>query len=51
MRVVELMLPWLDDVAAELEDMGVDTLSESEASALYRDLRMQCRSGAARDRG
>ena len=51
MRAVELMLPWLDEVAAELEDMGVDTLSESEASALYRDLRMQCRSGAVRDRG
>ena len=51
MRVVELMLPWLDDVAVELEDAGVDTLSESETSALYRDLRMQCRSGAVRDRG
>ena len=48
MRVVEIMLPWLDDVAAELEDLGVDTLPEAEANAQYRGLRMQCRNGMAR---
>ena len=51
MRVVELMLPWLDDVAAELEDVGVDALPEAEASALYCGLRTQCRSEAVRGRG
>ena len=35
----------------ELEDVGVDALPEAEASALYRGLRTQCRSGAVRDRG
>ena len=45
-RVVELMLPWLEDVAAELEDLGVDELPETEASALYRGLRMRCRNGS-----
>ena len=51
MRVVEVMLPWLDDVADELKDVGVDALSEAEASALYRGLRTQCRSEAVRGRG
>ena len=50
MRVVEIMLPWLDDVAAELEDLGVDTLPEAEANAQYRGLRMRCRNGMARGR-
>ena len=51
MRVVEVILPWLDDIAAELEYLGVDTLPEVEANAQYRSLRMQCRNGMAQGGG